>query len=131
MEPFESYLEAAIIFGRVAIHRLKTAADQKAQSNPSLKNNVKEWWDSLRGHPAIDFFRAERDFISKVGPPKVGQILYGPRGDWPQKAEAYYYFEDPKIPATKTVERHLDSVEKIVADAEGRFGTLTLLGRWW
>jgi hypothetical protein len=127
LEPFEAYLEAAIVFGRVAIHRQHLAASNKAKNKPRLKAEVNEWWNSLLGNPSVEFFRRERDFISKEGPPKVGQLirLGGPPG---QKAEELYYFESPEIPATETVERHLDSVEKIIEDAESRFGTSTLLG---
>lgn len=128
-EAFEAYLEAAIVFGRVAIHRVHEAAKNKAQSNPNMKAGVKAWWDSLRGNSAIEFFRVERDFILKEGPPKVGQTvrLGGPT---PLKAEELYYYEDLTVPATITVERHLNSIEKIVTDAENRFETATLLGRW-
>ncbi len=93
-----------------------------------MKAGVKAWWDSLRGNPAIEFFRVERDFILKEGPPKVGQIVR--LGPTPLKAEELYYYEDPTVPATATVERHLNAMEKIVTDAENRFGTATLLGRW-
>jgi hypothetical protein len=129
-EPFEAYMEAAIIFGRIAIHRLKKSADRKARNNPSLKAAVKAWWDSIRNDPAIQFFRGQRDFIVHEGPPKVGQTLYGPGGPLPQKAEAYYFFEK-NIPATETIERHLNAVEKIVTAADARFGTSSLTGRWW
>jgi len=94
-----------------------------------MKAGVKAWWDSLRDNPAIEFFCVERDFILKEGPPKVGQTvrLGGPT---PLKAEELYYYEDLTVPATITVERHLNSIEKIVTDAENRFETATLLGRW-
>ena len=128
-EPFEAYLEAAIIYSRVAIHRLRREALQRAKGDPRLKAEVDAWWDSLREDPAIRFFRIERDFIAKVGPPKVGQIirLGGPA---PEKMEELYYYETPDIPATETIECHLRSVERIVTDAEERFGTATLLGLW-
>jgi hypothetical protein len=128
-EPFEAYLEASIIFSRVAIHRLHREAQRRAKGNPRLKAEVDAWWDSLLEGPAIHFFRIERDFIAKVGPPKVGQIirLGGPA---PEKMEQLYYYENPDIPATETIERHLRSVERIVTDAEERFGTATLFGLW-
>ena len=127
-EAFEAYLEAAIVFGRVAIHRVHAAAKNKAQGDPDMTAGVQAWLDSLRGNPAIEFFRVERNFILKAGPPKLGQIvrLGGPA---PLKAEELYY-EDPAVPATVTAERYLDGVEKIVTDVENRFGTATLLGRW-
>jgi hypothetical protein len=130
-ESFEAYLEAAIVFSRAAVHRLHTSALRRARGNSNLKAEVDEWWHSILKDPAIQFFRVERDFIVKEGPPKVGQILYGPGGPPPFRAEAYYYYEDPNIPATDTIERHLNSVEKIVTDAERRFGTSSLSGRWW
>jgi hypothetical protein len=44
LESFEAYMEAAIIFGRIALQRLKKSADRKARNNPSLKAEVKKWW---------------------------------------------------------------------------------------
>jgi hypothetical protein len=130
LEQFESYLEAALIFGRVAIHRVHAAAKQRAQANPSLGEEVKAWWDSLLEDPSVNFFRTERDFILKQGPPKVGQIIkLGLEETAYRKAEEHYYFEGPEIPATKSVEHHLNFVEEIVVAAEERFGTSTLLGR--
>lgn len=140
-EEFESYLEAAIIFGRVAIHRVHRAAQNKAEGDPQVRAEVRAWWDTLLEDPATQFFREERDFILKQGPPMVGQIVRLPcvvNGDppttiepeQPLKAEELYYYENPEIPATVTVERHLTSVAKTVADAEDRFGTNTLLGGW-
>ena len=122
-------MEAAIIYSRVAIHRLHREALQRAKGNPHLKGDVDAWWDSLREDPAIHFFRIERDFIAKVGPPKVGQIIRS-GGPAPEKMEELYYYGNPDIPATETIERHLRPVERIVTDAEERFGTATLLGLW-
>lgn len=128
-EPFEAFLEATIMFSRVAVHRLHRDAVRRANNNPSLKSEVDAWWDSLLEDPAIQFFRVERDFIAKVGPPKVGQIIkLG--GVVSGMMEELYYYETPDIPATETIERHLGSVEKIVTEAEERFGTSTLLGQW-
>src|SRR5215216_3314038 len=67
-EPFEAYLEAAIIFSRVAVHRLHRETLRRAKADPRLKAEVDAWWGSLRDDPAIRFFRIERDFIAKVGP---------------------------------------------------------------
>jgi hypothetical protein len=128
-EPFEAYLEATIIYSRVAVHRLHREALQRAKGDPRLKAEVVAWWASLLEDPAINFFRIERDFIVKVGPPKVGQnIRLG--GPAPEKMEELYYYENPDIPATDTIGRHLRSVERIVTAAEERFGTATLLGLW-
>ena len=129
-EAFEAYLEAAIIFSRVAIHRLHSEAKQRAKGDPHLKAEVDAWWASLLENPPIVFIRDERNFIAKIGPPKVDQIIRmgGPAPG--QKMEELYYYETPDIPATETIERHLRSVERIVTDAEERFGTATLLGLW-
>jgi hypothetical protein len=129
-EPFEAYMEAAIIFGRIAIQRLKKSAERKARGKPSMKAEVKAWWAYLEDDPAIMFFREERNFIVHEGPPKVGQII-GMGGPVSQKAEAHYYYENSDIPATDTIERHLNAVENIVRDAQERFGTSSLSGMWW
>jgi hypothetical protein len=129
-ESFEAYLEAAIVFSRAAVHRLKASADRRVKGNPILKAEWREYWDAMLEDPAIQFFRSERDFIVKEGPPKVGQIVRM-GGPGPQKMEELYYYESPDIPATDTIEHHLNSVEKIVIAAEERFGTSSLSGRWW
>jgi hypothetical protein len=125
---FESCMEASILFGRAAIHRMHSAALKKAKGNPRLKAAVDSWWGSLRGVPAVEFFREERDFILKEGPPKVGQVLR--LSAPPRKVEEDYYYESVDEPATETVERHLNTVEEIVASAEEQFGTTTLRGLW-
>ena len=123
-EAFEAYLEAAIIYSRIAIHRLHSAAEQRAKGDPHLKAEVDAWWASLLEDPAIPFIRDQRNFIAKEGPPKFNQNIRA--GGPPEKMEELYYYETPDIPATETVERHLRSVERIVTDAERRFGTSTL-----
>ena len=125
-EAFEAYLEAAIIYSRVAIHRLHSEAKQRAKGDPHLKAEVDAWWASLLEDPAIPFIRDERNFIAHEGPPKVNQNIRmgGPAPG--QKMEELYYYETPDIPATETIERHLRSVERIVTDAERRFDTSTL-----
>jgi hypothetical protein len=116
---FESYLEAVIVFSRAAIHRLKT----KHEHHPDWRS----WWDSLRGDPSVDFFRTERDWILKEAPPKIGQKVYVPsigsdRPSYvPVHAREFYYFEGPDVPATDTVEKHLKTLEKLLAEAERRF----------
>src|SRR5262245_56415867 len=67
---FEAFLEASIIFGRAAIHRFKSAHDK----HPAWKG----WWDSLLNEPAVVFFRDERNWILKQGPPRIGQKLTMP-----------------------------------------------------
>jgi len=125
-EPFEAYLEAAIIYSRVAIHRLRREALQRAKGDPRLKAEVDAWWASLLDETAIPFIRDKRNVIAKEGPPKFNQniMMGGPAPG--QKMEKLYYYETPDIPATETIERHLRSVERIVTDAERRFGTSTL-----
>ena len=66
----EAFMEAAIIFARAALHRF-----QKQHRN---QDGFQAWWDSLRGNPAVDFLRKERDFILKEAPPKLGQKLLLP-----------------------------------------------------
>jgi hypothetical protein len=128
-ESFEAFLEATIVFSSVAVHRLHREALRRAKIDPSLKAAVDAWWASLLNDPASQFFRVERDFIAKVGPPKVGQIVRM-GGPAPRMMEELYFYETSDIPATETIERHLSSVERIVTDAEKRFGTATLLGLW-
>lgn len=109
-DAFECYLEAAIVFGRTAIHRLQSPYDKHL--------NWKAWFASLRSDPVINFFRRHRDFILKEGPSKVGQIItFNPVS----KASELYYFEDPNTPAIVTVRQNLDALAGIVAKAEKEF----------
>lgn len=122
---FEAFLEASIIFARAAIHRI--------QSSYEGKTGFKEWWDSLLGDPSVNFFRIERNWILKDGPPKIGQRIIMPTINIEQKiggltpitdestnkhiyASDLYYYEDPSIPATKTVEHHLTVLEKHITE---------------
>ena len=66
-DDFEAFLEAAIIFGRTAIHRLQ----HEFKQHPDWPN----WFHSLKGNPAIDFFKEHRDFTLKESSPKVGQRI--------------------------------------------------------
>lgn len=112
-EDFEAFLEAAIIFARAALHRLK--AKYKTHTN------WKSWWDRLLLEPAVTFFRSERDWILKEGPPKIGQIMRS--GPTPEAAADLYYYDAPNVRATVTVERHLASMEKLVIEAESLFNS--------
>ena len=57
-EEFEAFVEAAIIFGRAAVHRFKT----KHERHPAWK----AWWDSLLNDPTMTFFaKSEIGFLSK------------------------------------------------------------------
>jgi hypothetical protein len=73
----------------------------------------------------------------KEAPPLIGQKLFaspiGPGGIpidaySPAKAEDFYYFESPDVPATVTVRRHLDAYERILIEAERRFATTSQSG---
>lgn len=122
---FESNLEAAIVFARTAIHRFKTKHDR----HPAWKI----WWNALASDPAVEFFREQRDWILKVASTKVGQRVWisgvvgrtpgsedEPEGKAyePGFAREFYYYEDPTIPATATVERHLSALEILLENAE-------------
>ena len=130
---FEAYLEASIIFGRSAIHRVQAAYKEDAV----FKNKFKIWWDSLENDKSVVFLKEERDMILHEAPPRIGQILQMPfipasghvggqpvEDDEPDvidvqtisseedsHASDLYYFDDPSIPATQTVEDHLKVLE--------------------
>ncbi|HEY9444772.1 MAG TPA: hypothetical protein VIQ25_16185 [Gemmatimonadales bacterium] len=119
---FEAYLEASIVFARAAVHRLKA----KHEKHPAWK----QWWDSLSGNQAVEFFRTERDWLLKEAPPKVGQrvfmpfIGHGGTGEpayVPVRAAEFYYFETPGTPATDTVAKHLDALATLLTDGERQF----------
>lgn len=109
-DEFEAYLEAAIVFGRTAIHRLQT----EYKKHPGWK----QWFESLRSDPSVNFFREQRDFILKEGPPQVGQII---GFDPITKAAELYYFDDPAAPASDTVRYHLELLRRRVAIAQEQF----------
>jgi len=126
---FEAYLEASIIFGRAALHRFQSKYEKEA--------GFEQWWNSLLNDPSIKFFREERNFILKEGPPQIGQIIRMPKipsllnvgghqfqdnepdlikDETTAPAETLsatdsYYYDDPSTPATKTVEDHLNTLE--------------------
>ena len=109
---FEAFLEASIVFGRAAVHRLKA----KYEMQPGWK----VVWDSWATEPAVEFFRKERDWILKEAPPKIGQkVFVGSAG--PSMAAAFYYYENAETPATATVERHLATLVTLLTDAEQAF----------
>src|SRR5262249_8286098 len=119
---FEAFLEPAIVFGRTTVHRFKTAHSK----HPAWK----AWWDSLLTDSTVAFFRVERDWILTEGPMKIGQKLgmpsIGPGGQHipapsVMNASELYYFEDPSIRATDTVEEHLDKLERLLENAEMMF----------
>lgn len=118
---FEAFLEAAIVFARAAVHRLKA----KYERHPQWKT----WWDSWRDDPAIEFFRTERDWILKQASPKVNQKIFLPTigvdqtAYVPTAASEFYYYEEPETPATDTVERHLAALEQHLIEAEQWFSS--------
>jgi len=131
---FEAYLEASIIFARAAIHRVKTQYEKE--------NGFNKWWDSLLKDSSVEFFRNERDFILKEGPPHVGQIIKMPpplsllsvggqqvedeeqgsinddtiSADETLSVAELYYYDDPSEPATDTVEKHLNVIEQHISN---------------
>jgi hypothetical protein len=106
----EAFLEAAIIFARTAVHRLQS----KYENHPKWK----VWWAELKNNRESEFFRKERDFILKEGPPKVGQMInYNPEA----LSKYLYYYEKPGIPASDTVWKYLDTLSHIVKEAEEAF----------
>ena len=110
-DEYEALLEASIVFGRAALHRLKSTFGKHA--------NWADWWDSLRGNGSVGFFREERNYILKEGPMKVGQVIRV--GVQTERAEEHYYFESVDVPATATIEEHLNQIEHLVLEAEERF----------
>jgi thioesterase domain-containing protein len=107
---FEAFLEAAIVFARAALHRLKS----EFESHSSWK----AWFAQLKGNPSVEFFREHRDFLLKEASPKVGQIIsFNPVAT----AAQLYYFEDPSVTATATVRKHLQSYAKTLQDSEACF----------
>ena len=111
-DKYEALLEAAIVFGRAALHRLQTVFGKQAGWKP--------WFDAFWEDPSVQFFKDERDHVLKQGPAKVGQVIR--MGVRTERAEEHYHFESPNTPATATVERHLDRIEQIVAQAYEKFG---------
>lgn len=108
-DEFEAYLEAALIFGRTTIHHLRGR----------FSNHLgwDQWFDSLRGNEAVEFFRQHRDFALKEGMPHVAQRI---SFDHIAAAAELYSFESD-IPATSTVTRHLAVISSLAQDAERRF----------
>jgi len=107
---FEAFLEAAIVFARAALHRMKN----EFESHPLWMT----WFAQLKGNPAAEFFREHRDFVLKETSPKIGQsISFNPVAT----AAQLYYFEKPSITAAATVREHLRSYAKTLQEAEACF----------
>jgi len=126
---FEAYLEASIVFGRSAIQRVQAIYKKEPV--------FKKWWKSLENDKSVVFFKEERGRILHEAPSKIGQKLFLPfiksttivggqqvkddepdvidietiTSEKPVFASALYYIDDPSIPATQTVENHLNKME--------------------
>jgi hypothetical protein len=107
----EAYMEAAIVFARTAIHRIKSQYERRP--------GWKQWWDSLLNNASIVFIRAERDWILKNDAPKVGQVIRL-CGEQPLASD-FYYYEDINTPAIDTVGRHIRETARLVQEADHRF----------
>ena len=110
-DEYEAFVEAAIVFGRAALHRLQSVFNKH--------HDWKQWFDEFWKDPSVQFLKGERDYLLKEGPAKVGQVIRV--GTRTKRAEEHYYFESPDIPATDTVARHLDRIEQIVVEANNKF----------
>ena len=109
-DEFECYLEAAIVFGRTAYHRLKTKHEKHSTWSA--------WNASMKNDSTFNFFRTQRNFILKEDSPKAGQITkFSPAN----RATELYYFDNPNTPAADTVRKHLEALAGIIASAEAKF----------
>ena len=109
----ETYLEAAIAFGRSEIQRLEPKHKGHSQ--------WKAWWQSLLNDPSVQFLREHRDHILHEAPPKIGQTVYV--GHEPPSVAHYYHYEDQSVPAADTVRRHLARVRQLSEEARKLFGS--------
>ncbi len=109
---FEAYVDASIIFARTALHRLKN----KYSHNPSWA----AWFAQLKGNPAVEFFRENRDFLLKENPAKIGQVI---SFNHITTAAQLYFFETPSAPATETLRKYLTSYTQALQEGEDIFNT--------
>lgn len=108
---FEAFLEAAIVFGRSALHRVQA----EFEGHPKWK----AWFEALRENQSVQFFRVHRNFILKEGPPRIGQkIIFG---EVVENAGDLYFFDEPDVTASETVRQHLDQLTCVVEEAMGLF----------
>jgi hypothetical protein len=116
---FEAFLEAAIVFARAAIHRLKT----RYEGHPKWSS----WWRSVESDTSITFFRNERNRILKQAAPKFGQTIFlsidssGELCSPPLAGDFYYFVNDPDVRASNTVQHNLDALERCLKEAENQF----------
>src|SRR5262249_61645539 len=110
----EAFMEAAIVFCRTAIHRVKA---QYADHPDWI-----DWWKSLLSDPDLDFICRHRDSIVKKAPGAFSQVV---RVNVPFEfaADGYHYaHEHYTVRATKTLRRCVDSTERHAREADKRFG---------
>jgi hypothetical protein len=86
----EAFMEAAIIFCRAAIHRVKT----EYEGQPGWKN----WWNRRRDDPDLAFIRKRHDWIVQEAPESFGQVIRP--GQPMQFAADCYYYERANVRAT-------------------------------
>ncbi len=110
-QEFEAFLEAAIVFSRAALHRLKAEFESHELWAP--------WFANLKNDPSIEFFRKQRDFLLKEASPKVGQVI---TFNQIVTAAQLYYFEDTSSDtAAETVRKHFNLYSKILIDGDAFF----------
>ncbi len=115
-DEFEAYLDAAIIFARTALLRIESAYKSHPHWRP--------WWDNLlvdhNTSPAVEFLRHERNHILHKASAKINRVIH--IGQTLAGASDSYYYETSEISPTDTVQKHIDTTENIVLDADSRFG---------
>jgi hypothetical protein len=113
---FEAFLDASIVFGRAAIHRMRDRLKRAGKGTT--------WWDSILEDEAVRFFRTHRDVILHERPLAVGQKIFvgsiesEEPTDAPQIADEFYFFDDPSESATATVARRLMRLQELLSEAE-------------
>jgi len=111
-DDFEAYLDAAILFARMALLRLHTRYKKRSTWD-------QKWWEGVLSEKAVKFFTDKHHGILHVAPPMMPQGTC--LGRSPISAADLYYYETPDIAATSTVARHLQAMETIVLEAHQRF----------
>ena len=114
-DEFEAYLDAAIIFARTALLRLKPTYEHHPNWQP--------WWSNLlvdaTTKPSVDFLQCERNWILHEAPARINRVIHV--GQTLARASDSYYYETSARSPTDTVQKHIDVMENIVRDAERRF----------
>ena len=108
----EAFMEAAIIFCRAALHRVRTQYKRRPGWD--------EWWNGLLNDPDLAFIRRRRDWIVKEAPETFSQVVQ-PGQPFSFAADCYYY-ERYDIRATTTLRRCVDATEGHTTDADTKFG---------